>query len=74
MMTPTDVVASFERHMDVEVRLGLSTLADSRQNAMQPLLARLRSLKPSMDEVTQLLDYLGNDTCKFSSEERQEIG
>ena len=41
---------------------------------MRPLLARLRSLKPSMDEVTEALSYLGQDTCVFSEKQKQEIG
>ena len=73
-MTPVDVVSSFERHIQVEVHIGLSTMVAARQKAMQPMLTRLRSLKPSMEEVTEVLAYLGEDTCIFSAEERQSIG
>ena len=73
-MTPVDVVSSFERHIQVEVRLGLSTMVVAREKAMQPMLTRLRSLKPSMDEATAVLAHLGEDACLFSPEERQSIG
>ena len=73
-MTPVDVVSSFERHIQVEVHIGLSTMVAARETAMQPMLTRLRSLKPSMDEVTEVLAHLGKDTCIFSPEERQSIG
>lgn len=73
-MTPTDVVSSFERHMKVEVRLGLSTMVASAEKVMPTLLTRLRSLNPSMDEVTAVLEHLGRDDCLFTNEQRQEIG
>ena len=73
-MTPTDVVSSFERHMKVEVRLGLSSMVASAEKVMPTLLTRLRSLNPSMDEVTAVLEHLGRDDCLFTIEQRQEIG
>ena len=73
-MTPLDVVSSFERHMDIEVRLGLTSMVASTAKVMPSLLTRLRSLKPSMDEVTELLEYLGKENCLFSGEQKQEIG
>ena len=73
-MTPTEVVSSFERHMKVEVRLGLSTMVASTAKVMPALLTRLRSLNPSMDEVTEVLEHLGRDACLFTNEQRQEIG
>ena len=38
------------------------------------LLIRLRSLKPSMGEVTKLLEYLGKENGLFSGGQKEEIG
>ena len=73
-MTPTEAVASFERHIKFEVELGLSTLVEATAKALPPLLTRIRSLKPSRDEVADVLAYLGAESCLFSKEDRLEIG
>ena len=75
-MTPMEIVASFEKHVEVEVRLGLCcTMVEATTKALPTLLMRLRSLKPSMVEVTEVLDYLqGSDACPFSGEQKLQIG
>ena len=73
-MTPVEVVSSFERHIRVEVHLGLSTMAAACAKAMQPMLTRLRSLKPSLDEASEALEHIGHDSCIFPAESRQSIG
>ena len=65
---------SFERHSNCEVNLGLSTLEGSAAKAMHPLLARLRSLSPSMVEVTEALEHLAKPSVVFSGDQRKEIG
>ena len=69
-----EVVAFFEKHMDVEVKLGLSTMVEASAKALPALLIRIRSLKPSMGDVTEALDHLGKEACQFSGEERLQIG
>ena len=65
---------SFERHSSCEASLGLTTLEESAAKAMHPLLVRLRSLNPSMVEVTQALEHLAKSTVVFSVDQRREIG
>ena len=74
VMTPMEVVASFEKHMEVEVKLGLATMVEATAKALPALLVRLQSLQPSMGEVTEVLAHLGTEGCLFSPEDRQTIG
>ena len=73
-MTPLQAVSSFERHIQVETKIGLTTLVAAREKALQPVLARLRQLQPTIDEVTELLVHLGRDDCIWAAEERKSIG
>ena len=74
-MTPLEVVTSFEKHMAVEVKLGLCTIVEAAAKSLPILLTHLRSLKPSMGDVTALLAYLtGSDNCLFSGDQKREIG
>lgn len=74
MMTPSEVISSFVRHMKIESRLGLVTLDGAAQKSMPALLARLRALKPSMDEVSAALEKLTTDECSaFSEGQTSEI-
>ena len=73
-MTPKDVVKAIETHAHHEHRLGLtSSMEDSLSKAMPTLVNRLRSLRPSMDEVTELLEFFSDGTCCFPLEQRQEL-
>ena len=74
-MTPLEVVTSFEKHMAVEIKLGLCTIIEATAKSLPILLTHLRSLKPSMGGVTEVLEYLqGSDTCLFSGDQKLEIG
>ena len=73
-MTPLEVVDSFERHMSVEIRLGLCTVDESLEKTMPALTNRLKLLKPSMEQVTAVCEYLTMPTCTFSPEQKHEIG
>ena len=59
--------------MKVEAQLGLSTLVASATEHLPPLLTRLRSLKPSMDEVTEVLEHLSTVDSAFSEAQKKEI-
>ena len=59
--------------MKVEAQLGLSTLVASASEHLPPLLTRLRSLKPSMDEVTEVLEHLSTVDSTFSEAQKKEI-
>ena len=74
MQTPKDVVTSYENHALQEHRLGLTrSMAESLSKAMPSLVNRLRSLRPSMEEVTALLEYFGTGDCSFPMEQRKEL-
>ena len=73
-MTPQEVIVSFERHSTCEVNLGLATKEESSVRATTPMLARIRSLNPSMAEVTEALGYLAKSSAVFSEGQRREIG
>ena len=72
-MTPSEVVASFERHIDCELRLGLSTMAAAAEKNMPSIIARLRALRPSMDQVTEFLERMSREESVFSIEQRREL-
>ena len=74
MTSPLEIIQSFERHVKSEVQMGLASLEGSVAAIMPVLTARIRKLpKVSMDEVTSLNEYLGDDRGTFTRAQRQEI-
>ena len=73
MMTPLGVLTAFERHIQSEVNIGLCSMAQACNNAMPTIVTRLRSLSPSMEEVTAAMEYLHPDKGQFTLDQRQEM-
>ena len=75
LITPLDLIKSFERHISSEVAMGISTMSDACAAAMPTLVMRLRKLSDlSMDHVTVANEPLAIDDGKFSAAQRQELG
>ena len=74
MMRPLEVIASFERHIQSEVNIGLSTLEHACATAMPTVVCRLRSITPSMQDAIDAIERLHAYRGLFTLEQRRDMG
>jgi len=73
-MTPLEVIKAFERHLQSEVQMGLSTIQHACANIMPTIVARLRQIKDvQMEHATEANEYLITGNGTFSFDERKEL-
>lgn len=72
--TPLQAIQGAERFIRGQVALGLGTLKAACAAQLPNLLELLRAASREQSAVTEALEYLTDETCCFSAEDRATIG